>query len=471
MRKRGLPVFLAGLLAVEVCTACHFYDSQSTSGPEIERVDIMPSKEEGPTLSKQDSLDETIPPLELEKDREKELNPEIIITSDIHYLAKELTDFGKAFEDMVSSGDGKVTTYVWEIMDAFLNEVIERRPQALIITGDLTLEGERQSHEALAERLGKIESNGIPVLVIPGNHDLNNPKAAAYKGTEVVPATRTTPEEFVSIYGAFGYDEAVSRDPASLSYVAELKDGTWLLMLDSCQYENENLVGGMIRTETYEWIDEMLDTAWDEDHPVIVVAHHNLFEESRVYENNCTIEHAEELIERLSDRGISLFLSGHLHVQHYLSSEEYGIDEIVTGALSMSPCLYGVLNYFGPEEYTYHTERLKVSQWAKRKGNPDPNLQNFESYADSFLQQIFYNQAIEGLKKYALSDRQGEEMAEIYALLNVYAVGGNAYQIKDRIITRPAYEQWQEYDRTDILCMYMNEIVGDANCDYNVFTR
>ena len=242
-------------------------------------------------------------------------------------------------------------------------------------------------------------------------------------------------------------------------------------MLDSCQYENENLVGGMIRTETYEWIDEMLDTAWDEDHPVIVVAHHNLFEESRVYENNCTIEHAEELIERLSDRGISLFLSGHLHVQHYLSSEEYGIDEIVTGALSMSPCLYGVLNYFGPEEYTYHTERLKVSQWAKRKGNPDPNLQNFESYADSFLQQIFYNQAIEGLKKYALSDRQGEEMAEIYALLNVYAVGGNAYQIKDRIITRPAYEQWQEYDRTDILCMYMNEIVGDANCDYNVFTR
>ena len=156
MRKRGLPVFLAGLLAVEVCTACHFYDSQSTSGPEIERVDIMPSKEEGPTLSKQDSLDETIPPLELEKDREKELNPEIIITSDIHYLAKELTDFGKAFEDMVSSGDGKVTTYVWEIMDAFLNEVIERRPQALIITGDLTLEGERQSHEALAERLGKM---------------------------------------------------------------------------------------------------------------------------------------------------------------------------------------------------------------------------------------------------------------------------------------------------------------------------
>ena len=127
MRKRIIPVFLAGLLAVGVCTACHSYESQSVSGPEIERVDAMPSKEVGPTLSKKDVLEETVPVLELEEDKEKELNPEIIIASDIHYLAKELTDFGAGFEDKVNHGDGKVTTYVWEITDAFLDEVIKRK--------------------------------------------------------------------------------------------------------------------------------------------------------------------------------------------------------------------------------------------------------------------------------------------------------------------------------------------------------
>ena len=71
MRKRIIPVFLAGLLAVGVCTACHSYESQSVSGPEIERVDAMPSKEVGPTLSKKDVLEETVPVLELEEDKEK----------------------------------------------------------------------------------------------------------------------------------------------------------------------------------------------------------------------------------------------------------------------------------------------------------------------------------------------------------------------------------------------------------------
>lgn len=471
MRKRIIPVFLAGLLAVGVCTACHSYESQSVSGPEIERVDAMPSKEVGPTLSKKDVLEETVPVLELEEDKEKELNPEIIIASDIHYLAKELTDFGAGFEDKVNHGDGKVTTYVWEITDAFLDEVIKRRPQVLIISGDLTLEGERLSHEALAERLGRVENKGIPVLVIPGNHDLNNPDASAYKGGEAVPATRTTPEEFASIYSRFGYDEAVSRDPASLSYMAELRDGMWILMLDSCQYEDGNLVGGMIRTETYEWMDQVLDDAWEKDRQVIAVAHHNLFDESKVYERDCTIEHGDELSLKLSERDISLFLSGHLHVQHYQSSDEYEIDEIVTGSLSMSPCTYGVLKYFGPREYTYHTEQLHVSEWAKEKGNPDPNLQDFESYADTFLQEVFYNQATENLKKYSLPSRQSEEMAEVYALLNVYAVGGNAWKIKEHVVSRPAFKQWQEYDRTDVLCMYMNEIVEDAQYDYNVFIR
>lgn len=63
---------------------------------------------------------------------------------------------------MAEHGDGKLALYVWEITDAFLDEVVERKPQTLILSGDLTLEGERGSHEALASQTGEGKRSGNP---------------------------------------------------------------------------------------------------------------------------------------------------------------------------------------------------------------------------------------------------------------------------------------------------------------------
>ena len=204
---------------------------------------------------------------------------------------------------------------------------------------------------------------------------------------------------------------------------------------------------------------------------MIAVAHHNLMDESRIYEEDCTIEHAEELGNLLGGWDVKLFLSGHLHVQHYKYSEEYLMDEIVTASLSTSPCIYGVLKYFGPEDFIYQTENVDVTGWAQKKENPDANLQEFTTYADTFLQSVFYNQARSALGQYALSSEEKSDMAELYAILNVYAVAGKALAIREDSLSMPAYELWQRYNRTDILAMYLNEILEDAVCDYNVFRR
>lgn len=89
-------------------------------------------------------------------------------------------------------------------------------------------------------------------------------------------------------------DEALSRDPASLSYTYDLGPDMRLLMLDSCQYSPTNKVWGMIKTETYDWIDDQLDEAWDDGVILLPVAHHNLLDESKIYDEDCTIEHSEE---------------------------------------------------------------------------------------------------------------------------------------------------------------------------------
>ncbi len=474
MRTKVVVFLLAAVLALGGCSAYyHQSTAEEEAGPEI--VQVNPSEEEetseGPGVHEFRPDDMTIESLELPSQEETASNPEIIVATDIHYLAKELTDFGISFETMEHNGDGKVVSYIWEITDAFLDEVIERNPQVLILMGDLSLNGELFSHEALAQKLARVENADIDVIVIPGNHDINNHNAARYQNTSVMPAEITTPELFASVYAAYGYDEAVSRDPDSLSYVYELSDGTWVFMLDSCQYEDEAQVGGMIRTGTYEWMEEWLETAWSDNRNVIAVAHHNLLDESRVYEENCTIEHAEQLEELLADWDVGLFLSGHLHVQHYRESEDYDIQEIVTSALSISPCQYGVLKYFGRDAFDYHTEKVDVSAWAQRKNDPDVNLQDFATYADSLLQSVYYDKAYNSLATKELTQEERRLMAEYYSIMNIYSVAGKAQEILDWSENAPARGLWQQYSRTDILSMYLDEIIEDAVCDYNVFQR
>lgn len=474
MKRTG--ILLGLLVAVLSLGGCSYLDSE---GPAAVGSDIIIEKETnveteaGPSSPWLPPEETTIAPMEFpELPTETEtVNSEIVIATDIHYLAKELTDFGNAFGKMADSEDGKMVSYVWEITDAFLDQVIAKRPQVLILSGDLSLNGERASHEAFAEQLHRVEKAGIPVVVIPGNHDINNPKASSYKGNGIIPAETTSPEEFARIYEDFGYGEALSRDPYSLSYTYELPDKTWLLMLDSCQYEDDALVGGMIRSGTYEWMDQQLENAWNEEHKVIAVVHHNLFDESRIYEEDCTIEHSEDLERKLDNWGVGLLLSGHLHVQHYKESKDYFIDEIVTSALCIFPCQYGVLQFFGPNHYSYHTERTDVAAWAEKKNNPDRNLNDFEMYGSEFLERIYYAKAMEELQGKELKPEQIKRMAELYGMVNVQAVAGNAYTIRDYVLQDEAYDLWQAYDYSSILCMYMNEILEDAVVDYNEKTK
>ena len=92
--------------------------------------------------------------------------------------------------------DGTIVPYLDEITEAFLEEVRTAHPSALVLSGDLSQNGEKANHEALAEKLERVQAAGIPVLVIPGNHDINHPWAATYFDDQVSPAEGTSSEEF-----------------------------------------------------------------------------------------------------------------------------------------------------------------------------------------------------------------------------------------------------------------------------------
>ena len=371
----------------------------------------------------------------------------IMLGTDIHYFSDSLTDGGLRFQEMVEYGDGKVVTYIDQITDAFLDEVVKLRPDVLVLSGDLTLNGEKASHKDLAEKLHRVENNG----------------------EERFPAEYTTPEEFRQIYQAFGYDEAASEDPNSLSYLYELDENTWLLMIDSCQYSPVNKVGGAISEATYEWIEQQLEAAWDAGVEIIPIAHHNLLDESEIYVDECTIEHSEQFVDLLETWDVPLFLSGHLHVQHCKRSDENrGVWEMVTASLATPSCKYAILTYRDDRSFLYRTRSLDVEAWAKKNGRTEPELLDFKEFQTPFLRRVFYNQAVAALSEVPeVSDSEREQMAQLYSLLKYHYYQGTAYQVQDQVRNDPAYALWQDAGMATRQGDYFQYILEDGVRNYN----
>lgn len=399
--------------------------------------------------------------------------PYFIIASDLHYQSPLMTDFGEAFQNFVRNDDGKVVEYVDSITDAFLAEAAEKQPDALILSGDLTQNGEKVNHEELAKKLRLLESQGVPVVVIPGNHDINHPSAASFEGTEKKKADNINAEEFYSIYREFGYDEAMDRDEKSLSYIYQADERYWLMMLDSCQYDPENKIGGRIRKETLLWMEKWLERAREEQVMMIPVAHHNLLKESTLYPEDCTLENAVQVIDLLEQYGLPVYISGHLHLQRVKkhgnggpsqAEESYGIYEIVSDSMVIPPCQYGELRWQEDGSVQYETCPVDVAGWAASQGITDENLLNFPQYSGDFLIETVQNQVYGALS--AIPDDRKFHMAKLYGQINSAYCAGTAVNRRD-VKENQMYFYWNRYLGTSEWYENLQAMIKDTGKDHN----
>jgi len=272
-------------------------------------------------------------------------------TSDIHYISPELIEDMEFFEDLMEGADGKATQYISEITDAFIAEAVEAKPDAVIISGDLTLNGAKLSHEELAARLGEIKETGIKVLVIPGNHDITR-QAYRFTADGVEPAESITADEFRSIWNEFGFSDAIAADEKTLSYVSEINEGLRILMVDV-----NTALKGSVPASTLKWIEQQLKDAQTAGARVIAVSHQNLFIHDRLFNFGYQINNSDKLAELYEKYGVRLNLSGHLHIQHWTT--EGNITDIATSSLAVSPNQYGVLTV--GDDIHYQTCKTAVS--------------------------------------------------------------------------------------------------------------
>ncbi|MBC2007394.1 metallophosphoesterase [Listeria welshimeri] len=370
---------------------------------------------------------------------EKDQDLSIIETTDVHYFAPSLTDNGAAFKQYVAAGDGKQLAYSDEITDAFLEDVEAKKTDVLIISGDLTNNGEKTSHEELAKKLAQVKKAGTQVFVVPGNHDINNPWARKFEKDKQLPTDTITPTDFSKIYGDFGYKDAISSDDFSLSYLAAPSSKVWLLMLDTAIYktnmqQSTPTTEGGLTTGTLDWVKECSTLAEKNGAKLIPVMHHNLTNHSDVIQRGFTINYNQQVIDTLTAGNMEFSLSGHIHTQNIRtakSTDGKEITDIVTNALSVYPHKYGNITYSAKNKnFTYQSQKLDIESWAKEHGKTDKNLLNFDQFDYDTFYNSGYDKAIMDLmtsdayKTYSQSDK--EKMADTMGLNNMYFFAGTA---------------------------------------------
>ncbi len=393
----------------------------------------------------------------------------LFVATDIHYLSNKINDHGEAFEKMNDSGDGRQAQYISEIVQAFKNDVIKEKPEVLIISGDLTHNGEEQSHLDMAETFKEIEEKGTEVLVIPGNNDINNPYAREFKGNEQLLTEKVTPKEFESIYGDFGYLEAKSRDESTLSYLATPSENLWVLMLDTNNYNHNTdapVTNGDISKDTLEWIAGCAKLAEENNAKILTVMHHNLYKHSDLLYKGFTLDNYEEVFEVLAENNLKLVLSGHIHTQDIKSDEQNKVYDIVTSSMIGYPHQYGVIKYDNIG-YSYTTSIVDVESWATDNGSTNEELLNFNKYSKEYFYTKSYNMAYnELIVRGDFSKEEVQAMADVVATLNVNYFGGTTNEVRDEVIASEGYRLWNEINDT-FMKKYVLDMAEEKELNFN----
>ena len=349
------------------------------------------------------------------------------VMTDLHTYDPGLGTEGKAFENYVA-GDYKLTKESAEILQTAIGQINGENVSFVLVPGDLTDHGDRTSHELVAQYLKQLQATGKKVYVIPGNHDIDNPNAVSYAGNFIQSVPDITAEEFAQIYADFGYKDALYRDPASLSYVAEPQQGLWLLALDSARYkdkigETETVTGGRFSPQTLEWIEDMLIKAAQSGKAVIAMEHHPVtehFDGMATYFPEYVIENYQAVSRLFAAYNVRLVFTGHFHAQDITERSWPDINkflfDVETGSLVTYPCPYRVINIDESQKATIRSVRIQsiVS-----------HPQDFQAYAQAQLENGVTATATNMIASYGVDRPEAEKLGAQVAQAVVAHIAGD----------------------------------------------
>lgn len=303
----------------------------------------------------------TVPALAAEKPQD--MNLRIAVMSDLHYLSPDMIADTEDFEHAFNS-DRKLLKESSSVLREMLERVRADKPDILLVSGDLTKDGEQECHAALAKQLQQLQQDvpGLKIYVINGNHDIRNYNAKNFNTADgkAVPATRTEPEDFKRIYDFVYSDPTViatftpaeGNKAGGLSYVARPVEGLTVIAMDTCRYSSDNTsngddeheTSGAISADLEKWVIEQTAAAKARGDLVIGLEHHGLvphFDVQPTILPMYLVNGYKRIAQEYADAGMSVVFTGHMHavdIAAMTTKAGNTFYDIETGSALTYPC-------------------------------------------------------------------------------------------------------------------------------------
>lgn len=236
------------------------------------------------------------------------------LITDTHFFSNSLGAYGEGYENFMMT-EQKCFAET-EAINRATFDYLRKSDEAdtVLIAGDLSFNGEKQSHMEFRKLLLELKESGKKVYVVTAGHDIKK-DPFCFPGTDdKTPAEGIRFSDLYDIYGEFGYDSAIELNRRHMSYVAQLTDGLRLLVLCGDTAEGSNVP---YSKEFFGWVKAQLDKARLDGQTVIAMEHYPVLPGQPVlsFIDDARVSNSEALIRLLADNGCHLIFTGHMHNQ------------------------------------------------------------------------------------------------------------------------------------------------------------
>lgn len=147
----------------------------------------------------------------------------------------------------------------------------------LIISGDLTEDGEAEDYRSLKQSIQKLAGNS-KVIVTLGNHDIKT----NFRSGWLLEAPSDKPYNFIESFDEFH-----------------------VISFDSSMYGNSN---GQVTDKAFEWLEHAFEKT--QDKPIVFLTHHHLLESQS---SIACLPESDRLLKLLKKQNLLCILTGHTH--------------------------------------------------------------------------------------------------------------------------------------------------------------
>lgn len=265
------------------------------------------------------------------------------LITDTHFFKNSLGARGNAYDDFMRF-EQKCFAET-ESINRSVFDYLEKAYEAdtVLIAGDLSFNGEKESHLEFIKLLKELQSSGKRVLVVTADHDFKNSDDSCFAFDESGKLTpESTPrEELYDLYYEFGFKDAIAVDKQHLSYVSQLCDGVRLLALN-----NDGSSDGTRRfdEEHIEWIKEQTKKARDDGQIMFAMNHYPLLPGQPIFSivPSAVQRESSEVTTMLADEGVHLVFTGHMHnnsINEKITEKGNKFYDVCTGSVIADPAV------------------------------------------------------------------------------------------------------------------------------------